>query len=150
MAKQCRVTVTQDPSTPMARQTTGATRHTTTTTGIIRISHRCTNWRYHNHPRWQIHEQYPFQDYINNHRHDWHNTTTTRRQQRGQSHDSQRRGYTCMPTMVCITIPTTPTSTRHRTTTAHSEQPAHQASRVQMGLHDKPQWTTDCHTVLRL
>ena len=28
---------------------TGTPRHTTTTTGTTRISHRCTNWRYHNH-----------------------------------------------------------------------------------------------------
>ena len=37
-------TVTQEPSTPMTRQMTGTTRHTTTTTGVIRISHRCSNW----------------------------------------------------------------------------------------------------------
>ena len=39
---------------------------------------------------------------------------------------------------------TTPTSTWHRATTANSDQPAHQASRAQMRLHDKPQLTTDC------
>ena len=44
-------TVTQEPSTPMTRQMTGTTRHTTTTTGTIRISHRCINWRYHNRHR---------------------------------------------------------------------------------------------------
>ena len=44
-------TVTQQLLTPMTRQRTGTIRHTTTTTGIIRISHRCTNWRYHNHHR---------------------------------------------------------------------------------------------------
>ena len=32
-------------------RSTTTTRHTTTTTGITRINHRCTNWRYRNHHR---------------------------------------------------------------------------------------------------
>ena len=42
-----------------------------------------------------------------------------------------------MLTMVCNTA-------WNRTTTENSHQPTHQAARVQMGLRDKPQWTTDC------
>ena len=44
-------------------------------------------------------------------------------------------------------IPTTPTGTCKRTTAQNSDQPAHQALRVQMGLRDRPQWTTNCHTI---
>ena len=43
--------------------------------------------------------------------------------------------------MVCTTISTTPTGTWNRTTTQNSDEPAHQAFRAQMGLHDKPQRT---------
>ena len=41
--------------------------------------------------------------------------------------------------MVCVTIPTTPTSAWHGTATQSSDRPARQTFRVQMGLRDKPQ-----------
>ena len=53
MAKQCRVAIYNcDTGTfDTNDQMNGTTRHTTTTTGTIRISHRCTNWRYHSRHR---------------------------------------------------------------------------------------------------
>ena len=76
----------------------------------------------------------------------WRSATTHRRQQTGQSYGWQRRGYTCMPTMVCATLPTL-ARTRNRTTAQNSDKSAHLALWVQMGLLDKPQWITDCHTI---
>ena len=38
----------------------------------------------------------------------------------------------------------------NKATTENSDQPTCQALRAQLGLNDKPRWTTDCHTLLRL
>ena len=58
-----------------------------------------------------------------------------------------RHSYT---SIVGTTIPTTPTGTWNRTTAQNSDQPTHQAFLIQMGLRDKPQRTTNCHTDLRV
>ena len=48
------------------------------------------------------------------------------------------------------TISTTPARTWNKTTAQNSYKSAHQALWIQMGLRDKPQRTTDCHTILCL